>query len=132
MMVLTKYIHLHLQEHLQEQHKIMAHFAEIDENNIVKRVLVVDNSLEHRGEDFLANELGLGGRWIQTSYNNNFRKQYAGVGFRYDEVRDEFVTPQPFPSWILDENNDWQPPVPQTDETTYWDEETLSWKPLFE
>ena len=108
----------------------MAHFAEIDENNIVKRVLVVDNSLEYRGEDFLANELGLGGRWIQTSYNSNFRKQYAGVGFRYDEVRDEFVTPQPFPSWMLDKNNDWQPPVPQTDETTYWDEETLSWKSL--
>jgi hypothetical protein len=110
----------------------MAHFAEIDENNIVKRVLVVDNSLEYRGEDFLSNELGLGGRWIQTSYNNNFRKQYAGIGYTYDEVRDEFVLPQPFPSWTLDENNDWQAPVPQTDETTYWDEESLSWKPLFE
>jgi hypothetical protein len=110
----------------------MAHFAEIDENNIVKRVLVVDNSLEYRGEDFLSNELGLGGRWIQTSYNGNIRKQYAGVGFTYDEVRDEFVLPQPFPSWTLDENNDWQPPTPQIDNATYWDEESLSWKPLFE
>jgi hypothetical protein len=110
----------------------MAHFAEIDENNIVKRVLVVDNSLEHRGEDFLSNELGLGGRWIQTSYNNNFRKQYAGVGFRYDEVNDLFIFVQPYPSWALDENFDWQPPTPQTDDATYWDEESLSWKPIFE
>ena len=105
----------------------MAHFAEIDENNIVKRVLVVDNSLEHRGEDFLANELGLGGRWIQTSYNNNFRKQYAGIGFKYDEVNDIFIAPQPFPSWNLDENFNWQPPIPQPQTMSKWDEETLSW-----
>lgn len=110
----------------------MAHFAEIDENNIVKRVLVVDNSLEHRGEDFLSNELGLGGRWIQTSYNNNFRKQYAGVGYTYDETNDVFVSPQPFPSWTLDTNWDWQPPTPRPNELCYWDEETLSWKPIFE
>jgi hypothetical protein len=107
---------------------IMAHFAEINENNIVQRVIVVDNSLEHRGEDFLANELGLGGRWIQTSYNGNFRKQYAGVGFYYDETKDIFVSKQSYPSWILDENSDWQPPVQRPDESSYWDEETLSWK----
>jgi len=106
----------------------MAHFAEIDNNNIVKRVLVVDNSLEHRGEDFLSNDLGLGGRWIQTSYNGNFRKQYAGIGFTYDEVNDVFVRPQPFPSWTLDENHDWQAPAIQYDPFTYWDEESLSWK----
>ena len=106
----------------------MAHFARIDENNIVQQVLVVDNSLEHRGEDFLANELGLGGRWIQTSYNNNFRKQYAGYGFYYDETKDIFVQPKPYPSWILDSNSDWQAPIEQTDLLTYWDEETLSWK----
>lgn len=106
----------------------MAHFAEIDENNIVKRVLVVDNSLEHRGEDFLANDLGLGGRWIQTSYNNNFRKQYAGIGFTYDETNDVFISPQPFPSWTLDKYFDWQPPVVQTNPLSYWDEDTLSWK----
>lgn len=105
----------------------MAHFAEINENNIVTRVLVVDNSQEHRGQEFLAEELGLGGRWVQTSYNHNFRKQYAGIGFTYDEVKDEFVQPQPYPSWILDENNDWQPPVPQTDTETYWDEESQAW-----
>lgn len=105
----------------------MAHFAEINENNIVTRVLVVDNSQEHRGQEFLAEELGLGGRWIQTSYNHNFRKQYAGIGFTYDEVKDEFVQPQPYPSWTLDENNDWQPPIPQTDTETYWDEESQTW-----
>jgi hypothetical protein len=106
----------------------MAHFAEIDENNIVKRVLVVDNSQEHRGHEFLSNDLGLGGRWIQTSYNNNFRKQYAGVGFYYDEIKDIFVCSQPYPSWTLDINSDWQSPIEQTDPLSYWDEETLSWK----
>ena len=90
----------------------MAHFAEINENNIVQRVLVVDNEQEHRGEEFLANDLGLGGRWIQTSYNGNFRKQYAGVGYYYDEIKDIFVQPQPYPSWVLDENAQWQAPTP--------------------
>lgn len=73
----------------------MAHFAEIDENNIVQRVLVVDNSLEHRGADFLANDLGLGGIWIQTSYNANIRKNFAGIGFTYDAQRDAFIAPRP-------------------------------------
>ena len=73
----------------------MAHFAEIDDNNIVLRVLVVDNSLEHRAADFLANDLGLGGTWIQTSYNGNIRKNYAGIGFTYDETRDAFIAPEP-------------------------------------
>ena len=68
----------------------MAHFAKI-ENNIVVEVLVVHNDLEHRGADFLANDLGLGGTWIQTSYNNNFRKQYAGIGYTYDAVNDVFT-----------------------------------------
>ena len=71
----------------------MAHFAEIDNNNKVLRVLVVDNSQEHRGQDFLANELGLGGTWIQTSYNENFRGKYAGIGDTYDPVQDIFITP---------------------------------------
>ena len=109
----------------------MAHFAEIDENNIVKRVLVVDNSEEHRGQEFLANDLGLGGRWIQTSYNHNFRKQYAGVGFKYDEVNDVFIRPQPYPSWTLDENWDWQPPIPRPDELSRWNEEEQNWKSIF-
>ena len=73
----------------------MAHFAEVDDNNIVVRVLVVDNSLEHRGADFLANDLGLSGTWIQTSYNNNFRFNYAGIGDTYDAVKDAFIKPKP-------------------------------------
>ncbi len=106
----------------------MAHFARINESNVVTEVLVVDNSLEHRGEDFLANDLKLGGRWIQTSYNHNFRKQYAGVGFTYNEEADVFVGPQPFPSWILDTNFDWQAPVEKPfGEIWRWDESTLNW-----
>lgn len=69
----------------------MAHFAELDENNKVIRVLVVDNSQEHRGQDFLAVDCGLGGRWIQTSYNEKFRKKFAGIGDTYDPVQDIFV-----------------------------------------
>ena len=72
----------------------MAHFAEIDSNNIVIRILVVDNSLEHRGAEFLANDLGLGGTWVQTSYNNNIRKNYAGIGYTYDATRDAFIPPK--------------------------------------
>lgn len=105
----------------------MAHFARI-ENNIVTRVLVVDDSLEHRGNDFLSNELGLGGTWIQTSYNNNFRKQFAGIGYTYDAVNDVFIAPQPFASWSLDDNFDWQPPTPRPEGMGwYWDEDNLSW-----
>jgi hypothetical protein len=73
----------------------MAHFAEIDENKIVTRVLVVADEQEHRGQEFLANDLGLGGFWIQTSYNARIRKNYAGVGYTFDPVRDAFIAPQP-------------------------------------
>jgi hypothetical protein len=71
----------------------MAHFAEIDENNLVLRVLVVDNSLESRGADFLANDLGLGGTWIQTSYNANFAGKFAGIGDTWDGSN--FIAPKP-------------------------------------
>lgn len=71
----------------------MAHFAEIDENNIVLRVLAVDNSLESEGATFLSETLGLGGQWIQTSYNANFRGCFAGVGYSYDPVQDIFIPP---------------------------------------
>lgn len=104
----------------------MAHFAKI-ENNIVTQVLVVHNDLEHRGADFLANDLGLGGAWVQTSYNGNIRKQYAGIGYTYDAVNDVFIAPQPFVSWSLDENFDWQPPIPKPDGDYVWDEESLIW-----
>lgn len=106
----------------------MAHFAEIDQNNIVTRVLVVPDNEEHRGQDYLAIDLNLGGTWIQTSYNNNIRKQYAGIGFTYNADADVFVRPQPFPSWTLDENFDWQAPVPMPEDgDCIWDEATQSW-----
>lgn len=108
----------------------MAHFAQIDENNIVTQVLVVPDEQEHRGQEFLADDLGLGGRWIQTSYNNNIRKQYAGIGFSYDEAADVFVAPQPFSSWTLDDNHDWQAPKPKPDGDVmyFWNEKTLDWE----
>ena len=82
----------------------MAHFAEIDPNGgTVLRVLVVSNEQEHRGQDFLANELGLGGIWVQTSYNNNIRYNYAGVGYTYDATRDAFIAPKCHDEAILDE-----------------------------
>lgn len=82
----------------------MAHFAEIDPNGgTVLRVLVVPNEQEHRGQDFLANELGLGGVWIQTSYNNNIRYNYAGIGFTYDATRDAFIPPKCHIEATLDE-----------------------------
>lgn len=109
----------------------MAHFAEIDSNDEVIRVLVVDNSEEHRGQEFLAEDLGLGGFFVQTSYNNNFRKQFAGIGFTYDETADVFVAPQPFESWTLDNNHDWQPPTPQPDgENWLWNEQLAEWQEI--
>lgn len=77
----------------------MAHFAEIDENNYVVRVLVVPNEFESEGADYLAKTIGLGGRWIQTSYNGNFRGKFAGINDFYDEANDIFVAP---PSVITD------------------------------
>jgi hypothetical protein len=73
----------------------MAHFAEIDETSIVLRVLVVPNEEEANGQDYLSNTLGLGGTWIQTSYHGNIRKNFAGIGFTYDLVRDAFIAPEP-------------------------------------
>ena len=73
----------------------MAHFAEIDENNIVIRVLVIPDEHENNGNEFLSNTLGLGGVWIQTSYNGNIRKRYAGIGYVYDQSRDAFIEPEP-------------------------------------
>jgi len=104
----------------------MAHFAEV-ENNIVKRVLVVSNDQEHRGAEFLSVDLGLGGTWIQCSYNGNIRKQYPGIGYTHNPIADVFVKPQPFPSWTIDENFDWQAPTPKPDGAYWWDESTLSW-----
>jgi hypothetical protein len=71
----------------------MAHFAQIDENNIVVSVLVVPDSEEHRGQEYLAEDLNLGGRWIQTSYNSRIRGSFASIGHTYDEDLDEFIPP---------------------------------------
>jgi hypothetical protein len=107
----------------------MAHFAQIDDNGYVLRVLVVDNSQEHRGQEFLANDLGFGGTWIQTSYNFNFRKQYAGIGFKYNSEADVFISHQPYPSWSLDENYDWQAPKPKPLEGEWnWNEDNQEWQ----
>jgi hypothetical protein len=81
----------------------MAHFAEIDENKIVIRVLVVDDENENNGQNFLANELRLGGTWVQTSYNSTIRKNYAGIGFTYDEILDAFIPPKCHDEAILNE-----------------------------
>ena len=118
----------------------MAHFAEINEDNIVLRVLVIEDSQAHRGQDFLANDLGLGGIWLQTSYNTiqgihlqggiPFRKNYAQIGYFYDETRDAFIPPKPFDSWILDEQTcGWLSPIPYPDDGKkyYWNEELVKW-----
>lgn len=108
----------------------MAHFAEIDNSNIVVRVLVVPDEQEHRGQEFLAQDLDLGGTWIQTSYNSRIRKNYAGIGFTFDEIRNAFIPPKPYESWQLNEDTClWFAPVERpTDGKLYdWNEETLSW-----
>jgi hypothetical protein len=112
----------------------MAHFAEIGEDNIVLRVIVVSNDdckdaegneLEAVGAEFCRNLLG--GTWKQTSYNGNMRARYAGIGYTYDSDADVFVAPQPFPSWTLDSNHDWQAPTPKPEGEWMWDESELSW-----
>lgn len=111
----------------------MAHAAEVDSNNTVVRVLVVPDEQEHRIQDYLANELGLGGTWVQTSYNARIRKNYAGIGYTYDAGRDAFIAPKPYASWLLNEDTcQWEAPVPYpTDGVMYqWDEETTDWKAI--
>lgn len=111
----------------------MAHAAEIDSNNTVVRVLVVPDEQEHRIQDYLANELGLGGIWRQTSYNARIRKNYAGIGYTYDAGRDAFIAPKPYASWLLNEDTcQWEAPVAYpTDGIMYqWDEETTDWKAI--
>jgi hypothetical protein len=89
----------------------MAHFAELDQNNITLRVIVVPDKDEADGENW-CNAL-LGGRWRQTSYNATIRKNYAGVGYSYDAAYDAFIPPQPYASWTLDtETCQWAPPIP--------------------
>jgi hypothetical protein len=118
----------------------MAHFAQLNEENLVTQVIVVANQeilneqgqeSEQKGIDFCTNLLG--GTWKQTSYNGNIRKNFAGIGYKYDATLDAFIPPQPFASWTL--NNEiaqWEAPVPYpTDDKFYiWDEATTSWLAL--
>ncbi len=112
----------------------MAHFVKI-ENGVVTQVIVIDNKdtadafgveREHIGAAFC--EKLFGGTWKQTSYNGNFRKNYAGIGYTYNADMDAFIPPPPYPSWVL--NNDtaqWEAPVPMPGGSMLWDETTGSW-----
>jgi hypothetical protein len=107
----------------------MAHFAEIDSNNRVLRVIVVANDLEFIGSQWCHDNFG--GTWIQTSYNKNMRKNYAGIGYYYDKYRDAFIPPQPFISWIFDEETcNWKPPIPYPNDGKYyiWNESIQNWE----
>ena len=131
----------------------MAHFAELksevdptgftsDTHQVVQRVVVVGNDIPAGGGTLGDNDMHVdgetwcvnffkGGTWKQTSYNNNFRKQYCGKGFTFDAAKDKFISPQPFASWSLDGNDDWQAPVTYPTDTTdkfiSWDEPNLRW-----
>lgn len=116
----------------------MAHFAQIDENNIVTQVIVVDNNdtldsngieSESVGQQFCSNLLG--GTWLQTSYNGSIRKNFAGIGLIYDADRDAFIGLQPYPSWVLNEETCiWSAPEPYPeDDLLYkWNEELVTWE----
>ena len=111
----------------------MAHYAFIDENNVVTQVIVgIDENELIEGLDpeiWYANFKGQTCK--RTSYNNNIRKQYAGIGYSYDPIADVFIAPQPYSSWSLDENFDWQSPTPRPEGMGwYWDEENLMWQQL--
>jgi hypothetical protein len=120
----------------------MAHFARVDEDNIVTDVVVVPNDQEHRGQEYLSEDIGLVGSWIQTSVNTihgehiqggtPVRVNCAGIGFYYDQDLDVFIPPKPErnPSWVLNtEIYDWEPPVPiPDDDNVYvWNEDSASW-----
>tara|TARA_A200000159_G_C7278253_1_gene320346 strand:+ start:765 stop:1112 length:348 start_codon:yes stop_codon:yes gene_type:complete len=111
----------------------MAHFAKLGVGNKVLKVAVVSNDVattEQAGVDFLNNLYGTKDVWVQTSYNGNIRKNYAGIGYKYDQTRDAFIPPKPYASWILNETNClWEAPVayPDDDNTYTWNEENQTW-----
>jgi hypothetical protein len=117
----------------------MAYFAKLGTGNIIETVISVNNSVitdnngieqEQLGVDFINKLYNTRDVWKQTSYNRNFRKNYAGVGYTYDETRDAFISPKPFNSWILNETNClWEAPVayPEDDNRYIWNESTLTW-----
>ena len=117
----------------------MAHFAQLDENNVVLQIVVVNNDeltapdgaeYEGKGIDFCKALFGADTIWKQTSYNKKFRKNYAGIGFTYNADLDAFVPPSPYDSWILNvETAQWEPPIkyPVDGKRYRWDEPTTSW-----
>jgi hypothetical protein len=117
----------------------MAHFAQLDENNIVINVIVVGNNncldvdgkeSESVGIKFCKDILGDDTRWVQTSYNSTFRKNYAGLGYTYDSVRDAFIPPSPYSSWtLIEENCQWAAPIPYPSDGQryYWNESIKGW-----
>jgi len=124
----------------------MAHFAELDNSNTVIRVVVVGNDVTTAAGPLGTNDMHVdgetwcqnffkGGTWKQTSYNNNFRKQYCGKGYTFDSAKDKFISPQPYDSWVLDGNDDWQAPVTYPTDTgteedpkhIVWDEDNQKW-----
>jgi hypothetical protein len=117
---------------LWEYYILMAHFAQLNSKNVVDQVVVVHNNDapdEASGIAFL-NTLFNDANWVQTSYNGNIRKNYAGIGYTYDNQRDAFISPQPYPSWALIEDTClWAAPTPMpiNDKFYFWDEATLSW-----
>jgi hypothetical protein len=117
----------------------MAHFAQLDQNNVVTQVIVVNNSdimengqeSEAKGIAFCRSLFGQDTNWVQTSYSGSFRVRYAGIGYTFNPTLNAFIPPQPYPSWTLNTTTcDWDPPVPMpADGGLYvWDEATLSWK----
>jgi hypothetical protein len=114
----------------------MSHFAELDSNNLVLRVIVVSNNelldengneSEQKGIQFCQSSFG--GNWIQTSYNGKIRRNFAGIGYKYDLQKDVFVAPQPYPSWVFDEQTGiWSAPIPKPEDGGYyWHEPSVSW-----
>jgi hypothetical protein len=113
----------------------MAHFAQIDGDNIVLQVIVVadeDAPDEAAGIAFCKSLLGADTEWVQTSYNNDIRHTYAGIGYTYDSENDVFLIPQPFGSWTLNTTTwEWEPPVPypaDSEEPHHWDEDSQTWQ----
>lgn len=118
----------------------MAHFAELDANNVVKRVIVVSNSeitdgngneIENTGILYCQRLYGNDTRWKQSSYNSNMRKRHAGIGMIYNQDLNAFIRPKPYPSWTLNSDTaEWDPPVPRPESETeeyVWNEENQSW-----
>ena len=116
----------------------MAHLAELNSDNIVTRVIVVANSeltdmdgVEHedRGIEFCQKLFGEDTRWVQCSYNHNFRRRFPSKGYTYDSEADVFIAPRPYPSWSLNSNYDWEAPVPYPNDGMqyFWDEDSQDW-----